>query len=139
MDGTIQNEMATVEILHPASAPVAIGPYCPMIRVGNMIWGSALAGVDPVTGVLVDETVYGQARQALSLIKAMLEDSDSNLDHVVSVTVFLNDIAEFGELNRAYVEAFGGHQPARSVVEVSNVPKPNAHLTMNFVAVTNSG
>ena len=101
-----------------------------------MIWGSALAGVDAASGVLVDDTVYGQTKQALEMISEMLDTSNSGLDQVVSVTVFMKDIRGFADLNRAYVEAFGSHQPTRSVVEVTNLPKPGALLTMNFVAVT---
>ena len=128
--------MPKLEILQPTSAPPALGPYCPMIRVGNMIWGSALAGVDPVTGFLVGETAYLQTRQSLLLMKEMLESCGSDLSHVVSMTVFLKDMGDFSELNRAFVEAFGEHRPTRSVVSVMDVPKPGALLAMNFVAVT---
>ena len=137
--GNIQIRMATVEILRPSCAPLALGPYSPMIRVGNMIWGSALAGVDPATRLLAGDTVYLQTKQSLLLMKGMLESCDSDLNHVVSMTIFLKDMADFSELNRAYVEAFGNHQPTRSVVSVIDVPKPGALLTMNFVAVTKDG
>ena len=128
--------MPNIEILQSPSAPPALGPYCPMIRVGNMIWGSALAGVDPATGSLVGDSPFEQAKQSLVLMKAMLEDNNSDLSHVVSMTIFLKNMSDFGELNRAFVEAFGEHPPTRSVVSVIDVPKPGALLTMNFVAVT---
>ena len=128
--------MPDLEILRPSSAPIPIGPYSPMIRVGNMIWGSALAGVDPTTGVLVGETTYEQTAQALRLISGMLEEVGLDLSRVVSMTVFLKDVADFAEMNRAYVVAFGDHQPTRSVVSVVDLPKAGARLTMNFVAVS---
>ena len=105
-----------------------------MIRVGNMIWGSALAGVEPLTGVLVGETAYEQTAQALRLISGMLEEVGSGLSQVVSLTVFLKNVADFSEMNRAYVEAFGDHQPTRSVVSIVDLPKLGALLTMNFIA-----
>jgi len=107
-----------------------------MIRVGNMIWGSALAGVEAGTGILVGDTAYEQTRQTLKLVSGMLYESGSGLHFVVSVTVYLKDIADFAEMNRAYIEAFGECQPTRSVVSVVDIPKPGAKLTMNFVAVT---
>ncbi len=131
--------MTDLEILRPSCAPVPIGPYSPMIRVGNMIWGSALAGVEPLTGVLVGETAYEQTAQAIRLFSGMLEEVGSGLCQVVSVTVFLKDVVDFAEMNRAYVEAFGEHQPTRSVVSVVDLPKAGARLTMNFVAVTKVG
>ena len=66
----------------------------------------------------------------------MLEENNSDLNHVVSMTIFLKDMADFSELNRAFIEAFGDHKPTRSVVSVVDVPKQGAFLTMNFVAVT---
>ncbi len=127
--------MSGYETLHSASAPPALGPYCPMIRTGNMIWGSALAGVDPATGSLVGDRPYLQTQQALKLMREMLEENGSDLNHVVSMTIFLKDMADFPELNRAFIEAFGDHKPTRSVVSVIDVPKQGALLTMNFVAV----
>ncbi len=128
--------MPELEVLRPSSAPPALGPYCPMIRVGNMIWGSALAGVDPATGKMVGDTPYLQTKQAIKLMSEMLEENNSDLNHVVSMTIFLKDMADFSELNRAFIEAFGDHKPTRSVVSVVDVPKQGAFLTMNFVAVT---
>jgi 2-iminobutanoate/2-iminopropanoate deaminase len=108
-----------------------------MIRTGNMIWGSALAGVDPATGTLFGDTPYLQTQQALKLMREMLEENGSDLNHVVSMTIFLKNMADFSELNRAFIEAFGDHKPTRSVVSVVDVPKPGALLTMNFVAISN--
>jgi 2-iminobutanoate/2-iminopropanoate deaminase len=128
--------MSKLEVLRPATAPAPIGPYSPMIRVGDMIWGSALAGVEPKSGDLAGDTAYEQAAQALKLVVEMLEEVGSGLSQVVSTTIFLKDVADFAEMNRAYVEAFGIHEPTRSVVSVVDLPKPGALLTMNFVAVT---
>ena len=127
--------MPELEILRPECAPVPIGPYSSMIRAGDTIWGSALAGVNPTTGVLVGDTAYEQTAQALRLIAVMLEEVGLGLNRVVSMTVFLKDVADFGEMNRAYVVAFGTHEPTRSVISVVDLPKDGALLTMNFVAV----
>jgi 2-iminobutanoate/2-iminopropanoate deaminase len=127
--------MARMEILQPPSAPLPLGPYCPMIKVGQMIWGSALAGVEPHTGHLAGTTTYSQATAALQLIARMLGEVGSGLNNLVSVTVFLKDITGFSELNAAFQEQCGEHQPTRSVVAVVDLPKPYALLTMNFVAL----
>ncbi len=46
------------------------------------------------------------------------------------------DMADFEEMNRAYVEGMGEHRPARTVVAVAALPKPGVRLTMNLTAVT---
>ena len=53
----------------------------------------------------------------------MLEGVGSDLDHVLHVNVFLKNVADFEEMNRAYREAFGNHLPARTAIAVSDLPK----------------
>ena len=60
----------------------------------------------------------------------------SSLDHVLHVNVFLKDMRDFEDMNRAYVEMMGRHRPARTVIGVNELPKPGALLTMNLTAVT---
>ena len=66
----------------------------------------------------------------------MLESVASDLDHIVHVNVFLKEMRDFGEMNRAYVEVLENHRPARTVIGVSELPKPGVLLTMNLTAVT---
>ena len=66
----------------------------------------------------------------------MLRSVGSDLDCIVHVNVFLKNIRDFDEMNRAYVDVMGGHRPARTVIGVSDLPKPGILLTMNLTAVT---
>jgi 2-iminobutanoate/2-iminopropanoate deaminase len=68
----------------------------------------------------------------------MLESAGSDLDHIVHVKVFLKDMADFEAMNGTYVERFGGHRPARTVIGVRELPKRGVLLTMNLTAVTRS-
>jgi 2-iminobutanoate/2-iminopropanoate deaminase len=54
----------------------------------------------------------------------------------VHVNVFLRDMADFDEMNRAYVATLGDHRPARTVFSVKELPRPGVLLTMNLTAVT---
>jgi 2-iminobutanoate/2-iminopropanoate deaminase len=47
-------------------------------------------------------------------------------------------MADFEAMNAAYTEIMGEHRPARTVVAVSELPKPGVLLTMNLTAVTRS-
>ena len=60
----------------------------------------------------------------------------SDLDHVVHINIFLQHMADFGAMNAAYEKGMGDHRPARTVVAVSELPKPGVLLTMNLNAVT---
>jgi 2-iminobutanoate/2-iminopropanoate deaminase len=52
------------------------------------------------------------------------------------INVFLKDMRDFEEMNRAYIEMMGNHRPARTVIGVNELPKPGVLLTMNLTAVT---
>ena len=65
----------------------------------------------------------------------MLESVGSDLDHVVHINIFLKNMSDFEEMNRAYISKMGNHRPARTVIGVSELPKPGVLLTMNLSAV----
>jgi 2-iminobutanoate/2-iminopropanoate deaminase len=125
----------TVETFTPANTPTPIGPYNHIARVGPFISIGGTAGVDPATGELAGEDVYSQAKQILASFQEMLASVGSDLNHVLHINIFLKDMRDFEEMNRAYVEMMGDHRPARTAIGVSDLPKPGARLTMNLTAV----
>lgn len=125
-----------VETFTPDSVMKPIGPYSHVARAGSFIAISATAGVDPATGQLAGPDAYSQARQILRSLRTLLEEAGSSMNHVLHVHVFLRNVADFEEMNRAYREAFGQKLPARTVIGVSDLPKRGALLTMNLTAVT---
>ena len=126
----------TVETFTPPNTPKPIGPYNHIAKVGPFISIGGTAGVDPTTGRLAGVDVYSQARQILMSFQVMLESVNSDLEHIIHVNVFLKDMQDFEEMNRAYVDMLGDHRPARTVIGVSELPKPGVLLTMNLTAVT---
>lgn len=125
-----------VETSTPANTPVPIGPYSHIAKVGQFITIGGTAGFDPATGQLAGPGAYEQAKQILESFAVMLQSVASGLSHVIHVNVFLKDMKDFDEMNRAYVEMMGDHRPARTVIGVSELPKPGVLLTMNLTAVT---
>lgn len=129
--------MPRVETSTPANTPEPIGPYNHIAKVGSMITIGATAGVDPATGQLAGSDIRSQTRQILDSFSVMLESVGSDLAHIVHVSVFLDQMSDFDEMNAAYVEKIGGHRPARTVIGVRELPKPGVLVTMNLTAVTN--
>ena len=120
----------------PPGTPTPIGPYSHIAVVVHSITIGGTAGVDPATNQLAGSDVGSQTRRILDSFRVMLESVGSDLDHVVHVNVFLRSMADFEAMNAAYAEAMGEHRPARTVVGVSELPKPGVLLTMNLTAVT---
>ena len=129
----------SVETSTPPNTPTPIGPYNHIARVGPFISIGGTAGVNPATGQLAGPEVYAQATQILKSFRIMLESAGSDLNHIIHVNVFLKDMRDFDEMNRAYAEMMGDHRPARTVIGVSELPKPGVLLTMNLTAVTREG
>jgi 2-iminobutanoate/2-iminopropanoate deaminase len=128
--------MTRIETSIPPNTPIPIGPYSHIAKVGDFITIGGTAGVNPATGELAGPDAYHQTRQILDSFKVMLESVGSDLNHVLHINVFLQRMADFEDMNRAYVEKMGEHRPARTVIGVNELPRPGVRLTMNLTAVT---
>ena len=104
-------------------APAAIGPYSQAIRVGNIVYTSGQIPLDPATGAFVEGGIKEQIRQALTNIKAILEEAGTSMDNVVKTTVFMANMDDFADMNAVYAEFFTEPYPARSAVAVKSLPK----------------
>ena len=107
-------------------APKAIGPYSAGVSTGHLIFTAGQLGINPTTGEFVEGGIQAQTRQALTNLKAVLEAAGTSLEWVVKTTVFLKDMAEFGQMNAVYAEFFTTDFPARSAVQVAALPKGGA-------------
>jgi 2-iminobutanoate/2-iminopropanoate deaminase len=101
-------------------APVM--PYSQGMVTQDFIFPAGQIGMDEA-GDLPGPGVYEQTAQALSNLKAILEAAGSSLSRVVKVNAYLTDPDSWSDYNRAYVEAFGDHKPARTTVGVAFLAK----------------
>lgn len=115
-------------------APKAIGPYAQAIATGQLVFCSGQVALDPRSGELVGGTIREQTTRVLENLRAVLRAAGSDLDHVVKTTVFLTDLADFGEMNAVYGETFAGHAPARATVQVSGLPR-GARVEIECIAI----
>lgn len=125
-----------VETSTPPNTPKPIGPYNHIAKVGSFITIGGTAGINPATGQLTGADIASQTKQILESFQVMLESANSDLNHIVHINIFLKNMSDFDEMNRAYVEKMGEHRPARTVIGVNELPKPGVLLTMNLTAVT---
>jgi 2-iminobutanoate/2-iminopropanoate deaminase len=110
-------------VISTSKAPAAIGPYSQAIKVGNLLYTSGQIPIDLATGNIVSGDIKEQTRQALSNIKAILEEAGLTMNNVVKTTVFLTNMEDFTEMNSIYAEFFSEPFPARSAVAVRTLPK----------------
>ena len=116
------------------NAPAAIGPYSQAIEANGMVFASGQLPIDPATGNFAEGGIKEQTRQSLTNAQNILKKAGTDLAHVVKTTVFLSDMANFGEMNEVYSEFFTQPFPARSAVAVKTLPK-NALVEVECIAV----
>ena len=110
------------KIIQSKNAPAAIGPYSQAIMAGNLLYTSGQLGLDPDTGDLASG-IEEQTKQSLKNVQAILEEAGLQKTDVIKTVVFLKNMSDFAVVNGIYAEFFGDHKPARSCVEVAQLPK----------------
>ncbi len=123
-----------IEVMYTESAPKAIGPYSQGIKAGNTIY---ISGQLPFSenGLIVDNDMKKQAIQCLKNIENIIVASNGTKNNIVKLTIFLKNLQDFPLINEACIDFFdNGYYPARSTVEISNLPK-NANIEIEGIAV----
>lgn len=90
-------------------------PFSPARQAGNTLYLSGQIGRTP-EGADVRDSVAAETRQTMENLGAVLTEHGYTWSDVVSVTVYLKDLADYAEMNKAYSEFFNGVYPARACV-----------------------
>jgi 2-iminobutanoate/2-iminopropanoate deaminase len=98
--------------------PEAYGPYSHVVVAGDFVFISGQIARDAKTGTLISAGIGPQTTRCLEIVRDILAKCGLTLRDVVRVTVYLKDISDFEEMNRAYVAAFTAPFPARSTPQV---------------------
>ena len=112
-------------IISTKNSPAAIGPYSQAVKItGNIIFTSGQIPLNPMTGDLVSDKFDEQTIQTLKNIEGILNERKCGIDNIIKLTVYLVDLSNFDVLNKIFEDFFDKKSyPARSVVEVSKLPK----------------
>lgn len=112
----IRNVIAT------SDAPSAIGPYSQAIGTGDLLFISGQLPIDPRSGRMVEGEIGAKTHQILKNAAAIAKEGGTELGRAVKTTIFLTDLADFQEVNKAYGSHFPEAPPARSTVQVAALP-----------------
>ena len=120
-------------IIKPAKSPAAVGPYNHAVRVGDLLFCAGQIPINPKDGSLVTGDISAQTERVLQNVKVILDDQGLTFANVVKSTVFLTNLADFGQMNDVYAKHFTENYPARSAVQVTGLPK-GAKVEIEVVA-----
>ena len=107
-------------------------PFSNAILVGNTLYVAGQEGL--VNGKLAEGGITAQTSAALTNIKKIVEQAGFQMADVVSVTVYMADLSEFGDMNKVYKTFFPEPRPARATVQVAALVG-NARIEISAIAV----
>ena len=121
-----------------SKAPEPVGKYPYTRKVGNLLFLSGIGPRKPNTniipGVMMDgqgnsigHDIEVQCRSVFENVKIILEESGSNWNNLIDITVYLTDMKrDFDLYNKVYSEYFALNQPCRTTVGITSLPTPIA-------------
>jgi 2-iminobutanoate/2-iminopropanoate deaminase len=104
-------------------APKAVGPYSQAIVANGFVFCSGQIPLDPATGKLIDSPDIGDhVRRVMENLRAVLDAAGSDFSKVVKTTIFVAQMSDFPEVNKAYAAYFTDVPPARATVQAGGLP-----------------
>lgn len=131
-----------MEVVQPPGWPRPSGYANAVISSGRLLAISGQIGWNPTTEAFETDEMAAQVRQALDNLVVVLRAAGAEPRHVVRLTWYVTDRADYmasrREIGEAYRELFGEHYPAMSVVVVAGLLNRRAKVEIEATAVVPS-
>lgn len=110
-----------MHFVETSDAPRPAGHYSQAVIHNGLVY---VAGQLPITPGQKEHrpgSVSEQTERTLQNVAAILAAAGSGLDRVLSMTIYVADIAHWPDVNSVYSRMLGAHKPARAVVPVKDL------------------
>ena len=101
--------------------PEPKGHYSPAVVHNGLIFVSGQLPINHATGEVETGTIELQTELALRNVEAILLEANSDVHHVLQMTIYISDIADWGAVNEVYKRILGEHKPSRTIVPVKDL------------------
>jgi 2-iminobutanoate/2-iminopropanoate deaminase len=111
----------TMRTIRTEAAPLPAGHYAQAIEHDGLVYVSGQLGRDPAHP---DQAPLGpelETEQCLRNMANILIAAGSDLSQVLSLTVYIDDMAHWPRVNEVIAHVFGDHRPARAIVPVKTL------------------
>jgi 2-iminobutanoate/2-iminopropanoate deaminase len=108
-------------------------PFSEGMVAGNTLYVAGQEGTDE-KGKLVSGGITGETKAALQNIERIVKAAGFEMKDIVSVTVFLADIKDFGDMNTVYKAIMPDPKPARATIQAAALVN-NARIEVSAIAV----
>ena len=131
-----------MKILQPVNWPRPKGYSNGVSARGRMVFTAGVIGWDQNES-FADHSLHGQFAQALRNTLAILAEDGAGPHHVVRMTCYVTDRAEYlnslDEIGRAWREIMGRNFPTMALVEVKGLVEAAAKVEIETTAVVEEG
>jgi len=114
--------MQNAQAITTTEAPKAIGPYSQAISAGQFLFVSGQLPINPADGKIIEGNITERAKRVFQNISAIIDSAGGSIADVVKITLFLTDMGDFQHVNEVYSQHFKSPYPARSAIQVSDLP-----------------
>ncbi len=102
-------------------APEPKGHYSPAVVHNGLIFVSGQLPINHATGEVETGAIEKQTELALRNVEAILLEANSDVHHVLQMTIYISDIEDWGAVNEVYKRILGEHKPSRAIVPVKDL------------------
>jgi len=124
--------------LQPPGWPRPKGYSNGVAATGRTVFVSGMIGWD-ANGAFASLDLAAQVKQALQNILAVLEEASAKPEHIVRMTWYILDKAEYlasaKEIGAIYREIIGRHFPTMTIVQVAALLENEARVEIEVTAV----
>ena len=103
------------------NAPEPKGHYSSAVVHNGLIFVSGQLPMNHATGAVETGAIEAQTELALRNVEAILKEANSDLDHVLQMTIYISEMELWDKVNEVYKRILGEHKPARAIVPVKNL------------------
>ena len=108
-------------------------PFNDGVVAGNTLYVAGQEGTDE-QNKLAPGGISAETKAAMENIQKVVKAAGFEMNDIVSVTVYLADIHEFGDMNKVYREVMPDPKPARATIQAVALVN-NARIEISAIAV----
>ena len=131
-----------MKIVQPQGWPRPSGYANGVVASGRVVAVAGQIGWNPATETFETDEMAAQVRRALDNVVVVLRAAGAEPGHVVRLTWYVADRAEYlaarREIGDAYRALFGDHYPAMSVIVVAGLLDARAKVEIEATAIVPS-
>ena len=107
--------------IQPNNIPAPKGHYSPAIEHNGLIYISGQLPWNYETGKVETGAIELQTELALRNVETILHAANSDLNHVLQMTIYVSEMNDWDKINEVYKRILGEHKPARAIVPVKEL------------------